>query len=162
MTDRPALGPLLPCCSLFSRPPARPPPPCWTKNYPGGAAYFDIHSPPFETLYSQVWWAGLDPVPLPRDVVDRFAGGKVREKPPAKHSASASPPRRRRLCLRQPWERRAGPLCCSPVLVELLYRALHLGARGHTTPRHRRGCPCAPEAASVPASTPLVSVLGAC
>ena len=55
--------------------------PSWARafaDYPnGGAKYFDAYSAPFSTLYSQVWWAGLPPLPLPADVVAEFAGGKV-------------------------------------------------------------------------------------
>ena len=28
-------------------------------------------------LCYQVWWTGLPPVPIPQDVIDRYAGGKV-------------------------------------------------------------------------------------
>lgn len=45
--------------------------------YGKGVKYFDAYSAPFETLYSQVWWAGLPPLPLPKEVVDEFEGGKV-------------------------------------------------------------------------------------
>ena len=45
--------------------------------YGKGVKYFDAYSAPFETLYSQVWWAGLPPLPLPKDVVEEFAGGKI-------------------------------------------------------------------------------------
>ena len=44
------------------------------KDYPGGAEYFTVYSPPISTLYSQVFWKGLDPVPLPDEVVKRYAG----------------------------------------------------------------------------------------
>lgn len=47
------------------------------KNYPGGARYFDVYSPVFSTLYSQVWWAALPPVNIPQDVIDRYADGGV-------------------------------------------------------------------------------------
>lgn len=47
------------------------------KDYPRGVKYFDVYSPKFSTLYSQVWWSGLSPVELPSDVVQRYAGGKA-------------------------------------------------------------------------------------
>ena len=52
----------------------------WAESYakwPGGAMMFDAYSPPFETLYSQVWWAGLPPLPLPEHVIKQFEGGKI-------------------------------------------------------------------------------------
>ena len=46
----------------------------YSSSYPGeqAAAFFDVWSPPISTLYSQVFWAMLPPVPLPLDVVRRF------------------------------------------------------------------------------------------
>eukprot|EP00931_Biecheleriopsis_adriatica_P039550 TRINITY_DN22616_c0_g1_i2.p1 TRINITY_DN22616_c0_g1~~TRINITY_DN22616_c0_g1_i2.p1 ORF type:complete len:480 (-),score=77.41 TRINITY_DN22616_c0_g1_i2:82-1521(-) len=44
------------------------------KKYPGGVSHFDVYSPPIRSLYSQVFWKGLDPVDLPEDVVKRFDG----------------------------------------------------------------------------------------
>lgn len=44
------------------------------RKYPRGVESFDVYSPAFETRYSQVFWKGLDPVPLPADVVRRYAG----------------------------------------------------------------------------------------
>lgn len=44
------------------------------KDYPGGAESFDVYSPPMSTLYSQVWWKPLEPVELPSDVVEKYAG----------------------------------------------------------------------------------------
>lgn len=41
-------------------------------DYPGSATYFDVYSPPITTLYSQVFWKGLAPVELPKDIVSRF------------------------------------------------------------------------------------------
>lgn len=35
---------------------------------------FDVYSPKFSTLYSQVWWAALDPVDLPANIVSYFDG----------------------------------------------------------------------------------------
>ena len=35
--------------------------------------YFDVYSPPITTRYAQVFWTMMDPVPLPADVVSRFA-----------------------------------------------------------------------------------------
>lgn len=44
------------------------------KDYPGGVEYFDVYTPMISTLYSQVFWTGLDPVDLPADIVKRYAG----------------------------------------------------------------------------------------
>jgi hypothetical protein len=38
-----------------------------------GIEYFDMYSPLFSQLYSQVWWSGLKPTPFPQDVVERYA-----------------------------------------------------------------------------------------
>ena len=43
-------------------------------DYPGGVESFEVYSPPMTTLYSQVWWTGLPPVDLPKDIVERFEG----------------------------------------------------------------------------------------
>lgn len=43
-------------------------------DYPGGVEYYDVYSPPITTLYSQVWWAPLDPTPLPDEMVKKYAG----------------------------------------------------------------------------------------
>lgn len=42
--------------------------------YPRGAHSFDVYSPPIRSLYSQVFWKGLPPVPLPPEVVERYRG----------------------------------------------------------------------------------------
>jgi hypothetical protein len=47
------------------------------KDYPGGARFFDVYSPVFSTLYSQVYWDALPPVNIPQDVIDRYANGGV-------------------------------------------------------------------------------------
>ena len=47
------------------------------KEYPGGARYFDVYTPVFSTLYSQVYWDALKPVNIPQDVIDRYANGGV-------------------------------------------------------------------------------------
>ena len=47
------------------------------KDYPGGARYFDVYTPVFSTLYSQVFWTALAPVDIPQDVIDRYANGGV-------------------------------------------------------------------------------------
>ena len=44
------------------------------REYPRDVYSFDVYSPLFSQLYSQVWWKGLDPVDLPEEVVDHFAG----------------------------------------------------------------------------------------
>ena len=44
------------------------------KDYPGGAAFFDVYSPQITSLYSQVFWKGLEPVPIPTLVRKAFDG----------------------------------------------------------------------------------------
>lgn len=44
------------------------------RDYPRGVEYFDIYSPLISQLYSQVFWKGLDPVPLPDEIVKRYHG----------------------------------------------------------------------------------------
>ena len=39
-----------------------------------GIEYFDMYSPLFSQLYSQVWWSGLAPTPFPQDIIERYAG----------------------------------------------------------------------------------------
>jgi len=39
-----------------------------TKN----AEYFDIYSDPIRTVYGQVYWKMMDPIPLPPEIVSRF------------------------------------------------------------------------------------------
>ena len=39
--------------------------------------YFEVYSPPIVSQYSEVVWRTLDPVPLPSDVVARYANGGV-------------------------------------------------------------------------------------
>lgn len=34
----------------------------------------EVYSPPITSLYSQVFWTGLDAVPLPSDIVNRYDG----------------------------------------------------------------------------------------
>ncbi|CAB9505419.1 Stress up-regulated Nod 19 [Seminavis robusta] len=34
--------------------------------------YFDVYSPPIRSKYSEVFWTGMDPVPIPQNIVDRF------------------------------------------------------------------------------------------
>ena len=36
--------------------------------------YFDVYSPPIRTRYGQVYWTMMEPVPLPDEIVKRFAG----------------------------------------------------------------------------------------
>eukprot|EP00948_MAST-09A_sp_MAST-9A-sp1_P000688 g688.t1 len=44
------------------------------KDYPRGVEYFDVYSPLISQFYSQVFWKGLDPVDLPKNIVERYAG----------------------------------------------------------------------------------------
>ena len=44
------------------------------RDYPGGVESFDVYSPPMTTLYSQVWWKPLDPISLPKNIVEKYAG----------------------------------------------------------------------------------------
>ena len=45
----------------------------WSE-YPDGAEYFEVYLGPITTVYSQVWWKQFEAVPLPDDIVERFAG----------------------------------------------------------------------------------------
>jgi hypothetical protein len=44
------------------------------RDYPGGVEQFEVYSPLISQLYSQVFWKGLDPVDLPPEIVQRYAG----------------------------------------------------------------------------------------
>jgi len=44
-----------------------------TKN----AEYFDLYSPPIQTVYGEVFWTMMDPIPLPADIVARFANKTI-------------------------------------------------------------------------------------
>jgi len=39
--------------------------------------FFEILSHPISTVYSEVYWTVQKPIPLPQDVIDRFADGRV-------------------------------------------------------------------------------------
>ena len=41
---------------------------------PGNIEYFDVYSPLVKTRYSQVYWTMMPSVPLPEEIVSRFAG----------------------------------------------------------------------------------------
>jgi hypothetical protein len=43
-------------------------------NYPRAVESFDVYSPLISSLYSQVFWKGLDPVALPDAIVKKYAG----------------------------------------------------------------------------------------
>jgi hypothetical protein len=42
------------------------------ENEQGGAEYFEMYVGPITSFYSQVWWAGLPTVDLPKEIVQRF------------------------------------------------------------------------------------------
>lgn len=44
------------------------------KDYPRPVEYFEVYSPPITQLYSQVFWKGLPPVPLPADIIKKYSG----------------------------------------------------------------------------------------
>ena len=44
------------------------------RDYPGGVDMFEVYSPEISQLYSQVFWKGLDPVDLPKEIVERYKG----------------------------------------------------------------------------------------
>ena len=46
-------------------------------QYPGGAEFFDVYSPPITSTYGEVFWTPLPPVKLPGSIVERFANGKA-------------------------------------------------------------------------------------
>ena len=43
-------------------------------DYPGAVEFFDVYSPPITSTYSEIVWKTLDTVPLPPEIVKRFAG----------------------------------------------------------------------------------------
>ena len=43
-------------------------------TYNPGNKYFEVYSPLISTLYGQVFWTVMDPVPLPAEVVAQFKG----------------------------------------------------------------------------------------
>ena len=47
------------------------------RRYGRGVESFDVYSPPISTLYSQVFWAALDPVDLPKRIVERYANATM-------------------------------------------------------------------------------------
>ena len=47
-------------------------------KYPGGVEHFDVYSPEISSLYSQVFWKGLDPV----DLFDNIRENKLKLPPP--------------------------------------------------------------------------------
>ena len=47
------------------------------RDYPGGVESFDVVSPAMTTYYSQVWWSPLAPVPLPKEIVAKYANKKM-------------------------------------------------------------------------------------
>ena len=44
----------------------------YATDYPT-AEYFDVYSPPIRTQYAQVFWAQMEAVKLPADIIERFA-----------------------------------------------------------------------------------------
>lgn len=46
-------------------------------DYSNDREFFDVYSRPIRSLYSQVHWTGHGDIPLPADVVQRFANGKA-------------------------------------------------------------------------------------
>ena len=42
-----------------------------------GMEYFDVYSPEISTVYGQVYWTQMDDVPLPPDIVKRFANKTI-------------------------------------------------------------------------------------
>lgn len=44
------------------------------KDYPRPVESFELYSPPIVSLYSQVFWKGLDPVDLPEEIVKKYDG----------------------------------------------------------------------------------------
>ena len=49
---------------------------CEYTNELGGVESFDVYVGPFTSLYSQVWWAPLAPIPL-GDLTKKYDGKKV-------------------------------------------------------------------------------------
>lgn len=44
------------------------------RDYPGTVEYFDVYSPPITSTYAEIFWKTLPTVPLPAEIVERFAG----------------------------------------------------------------------------------------
>lgn len=45
----------------------------FSEYYPN-SKYFEVYSPLISTVYGQVYWTMMEPVPLPVDIVNQFAG----------------------------------------------------------------------------------------
>ena len=43
----------------------------------GGINYFDVYSPPITTRYGEVYWTMMEDVPLPSDIVNKFANKTI-------------------------------------------------------------------------------------
>jgi len=41
------------------------------------AEFFEVYSPTIRTRYSEVFWAGMPPIPIPPEIVERFANNKT-------------------------------------------------------------------------------------
>ena len=48
----------------------------WDSDYSkfGEVEYMDVYSPEISTKYGEVFWTMMDPVPLDKDVIDKFSG----------------------------------------------------------------------------------------
>jgi len=42
-----------------------------------GHEYFDVYSPPITSQYGETFWTKMDDVPLPKEIVERFADGVI-------------------------------------------------------------------------------------
>lgn len=43
-------------------------------RFPTTLEYFDVYSDPITTVYGEVFWTVMDPIPLPKEIVQRFQG----------------------------------------------------------------------------------------
>ena len=48
----------------------------WNSDYSkfGEVEYMDVYSPEISTKYGEVFWTMMDPVPLDKDIVNKFSG----------------------------------------------------------------------------------------
>jgi len=58
---------------LIANPNRQAPTPYSTDYGAKNAEYVDLYTPPIRTVYGEVFWTMMDPIPLPKDLVARFA-----------------------------------------------------------------------------------------
>ena len=48
-----------------------------TNHRDRASTYFEVYTPPIRTRYGEVFWTMMDAVPLPKDIVDKFADSSM-------------------------------------------------------------------------------------